>query len=55
VQAKGKPVAGGEIWEVFTFRTLAEGTTDLEFIYDRPWDKGSPPEKRYVLKVSVIR
>ena len=36
--------AGGD--EIWTFKALAKGKTQLELNYVRPWEKGSPPAQR---------
>jgi inhibitor of cysteine peptidase len=44
---------GDHIWDLFTFRAeqTGQGTTELGYL--RPWEKDTPPAKRYTLNVTV--
>lgn len=41
---------GREIWN---FRAVAPGRAGISFKYLRPWEKGTPPEKRCVFNIVV--
>lgn len=40
--------------EVWTFRTLKEGSTVLKFSFARPWEKDIPPQKTMTYNIRVI-
>lgn len=43
--------AGGS--QVFRFQAAKAGTSDLQLVYHRPWQKDTPPERTYHLTVVV--
>lgn len=49
----GKPLPGGTEWSVFDLRAARTGETTLEFVCERPWEKNTPPLKKYTLAVQV--
>lgn len=51
----GKPLVGGRVWDTFSFPASRQGTTTLEFVYDRAWEHKVPPARRYNLKVDVTQ
>jgi inhibitor of cysteine peptidase len=44
---------GGPVHKTFRFKTLAVGTTPLELVYRRPWEKETPPAKTFSLEVLI--
>lgn len=45
---------GSGDFEMFVFKTIKSGETELEFIYFRPWEKDKEPEKKVMVKISII-
>ena len=43
--------AGGTF--TFTFRAASEGSSNLHFVYARPWEKNTEPAKTFDLTISV--
>ncbi|MBN1289651.1 MAG: protease inhibitor I42 family protein [Actinobacteria bacterium] len=46
---------GAENIQVFKFKALAEGSTDLKFHYARSWETDVPPEKTRTFSVTINR
>ncbi|MBN2169179.1 MAG: protease inhibitor I42 family protein [Actinobacteria bacterium] len=44
---------GAENVQVFKFKALAEGSTELKFQYSRPWETDVAPEKTHMVSVTV--
>ncbi|MGH8650477.1 MAG: protease inhibitor I42 family protein, partial [Burkholderiales bacterium] len=44
---------GGAETQVLRFQARKPGTTDLVLDYRRPWEKSTPPQRRFHLKVLV--
>ncbi len=47
-----KLVGGPQSW-VFKFKAAAAGTSELEIVYVRPWEKDKPPERTFKATVKV--
>jgi inhibitor of cysteine peptidase len=48
-----KGVVGGKATQVFQFKAAAEGTSDLELHYRRPFEKDKEPAKTFKVTVEV--
>jgi predicted secreted protein len=48
-----KPRPGGKLAQVFRFSAEAVGESKAEFVYRRPFEKGKPPARTFVLTVEV--
>lgn len=51
VGKKRLPGAGGK--EIWTFRTISTGKTDIFFKYVRPWEKDMPPAEKESFLVNI--
>jgi inhibitor of cysteine peptidase len=49
--AEDRVGAGGK--QIFKFKTIANGTTDLQLIYQRPWEKDTSRADRFRVKIVV--
>jgi len=49
--AKQIPGRGGS--EVWSFRAVGPGETDIVLVYARSWEKGKPPARRMVYHIVV--
>ena len=45
--------SGGVEHQVFRFKAISRGTSELELVYIRPWEKTAKPSKTFRLKVRV--
>jgi inhibitor of cysteine peptidase len=48
-----QPLPGGPALQVFTFRAVAQGTSQLELHYRRPFEKDREPARKFTVTVSV--
>jgi inhibitor of cysteine peptidase len=39
--------------QIFKFRTIASGTTDLQMVYQRSWEKATPSADRFRIQIIV--
>ncbi len=52
VEKPDKKVVGGKATQVYRFKAMATGASDLELHYKRPFEKDKPPAKTF--KVTVV-
>ena len=50
-ETPGLPGSGGTL--TFTFKAAGTGQTELQMIYYRPWEKGTPPANTFEVTVGV--
>jgi len=48
-----KNKVGGTDHQIFHFQIVAQGSGRLELQYSRPWEKATPPAKKYSLAIKV--
>jgi inhibitor of cysteine peptidase len=48
-----KKVVGGKQTQVFRFKAEGIGTSDLEIVYRRPFEKGKAPAKMFSVTVTI--
>jgi inhibitor of cysteine peptidase len=48
-----KDKVGGTERQIFRFQVVARGSGGLELQYRRPWEKDTPPAKKYSLVIKV--
>lgn len=48
------PRPGAKQLQVFRFKATSRGTSELELVYRRPFEKDKPPAKTFALTVDVV-
>jgi predicted secreted protein len=48
-----KEMVGGSGHEIFYFSVTGKGSTQLELVYRRPWDKGSAPARTWKVQIAI--
>ena len=51
--SSGPALVGAPQTEVLRFRAMAAGRTDLALVYVRPWEKGVPPARQFLIRARV--
>ena len=51
--AKDEKIVGGPQTWIFRFKAAAVGASELEVIYQRPWEKDTPPARTFKATVKV--
>lgn len=54
IKNKGVPLIGSGGHEIWNFKALKKGKTDLKFIYIREWDKKSNPSKTATFHIEIL-
>lgn len=49
----GKPVVGGQSWQVYSLKAERPGEGKVVFYYERPWERVQEPARKYVVWVRV--
>jgi inhibitor of cysteine peptidase len=47
------PVAGAGGTFIFIFQAIGHGTTSVDLVYHRPWEKDAPPLETHSVQISV--